>query len=111
MVECITMFFKVYSTLALYFVVHRGFSVVDLLEEARTRRLFAMKRITCHGKSDERVAMREVEVMRAIKHRNIIPLVEYTSITVGHHVQSEDLITEVMLVMPYYCVSVPPTVI
>ncbi|WAQ94721.1 STK16-like protein [Mya arenaria] len=79
-----------------------GFSVVDLLEEARTRQLFAMKRITCHGKMDERIAMREIEVMRAFKHKHLVPLEEYTTVTIGHHEQSQDAITEVMLVMPYY---------
>ncbi|KAH3795866.1 serine/threonine-protein kinase 16-like [Dreissena polymorpha] len=79
-----------------------GFSVVDLLEEARTHALFAMKRITCHGPADERLALREVEVMRALRHRHIVPLEEYCQITIGRHDQSQDTISEVLLIMPYY---------
>lgn len=87
----------------LYFC--RGFSVVDLLEDARTHTLHAMKRITCHGMSDERIAMNEIEVMKSVRHKNLVPLEEYSTITVGCHVQSQDPITEVLIVMPFYRVS------
>lgn len=83
----------------------RGFSVVDLLEDAHSHKLFALKRITCHGKIDERVATQEVEVMRSFRHRHIVPLVESSMITVGHHVESQDPITEMLIVMPFYKVS------
>ncbi|KAL4222069.1 Serine/threonine-protein kinase 16 [Mactra antiquata] len=79
-----------------------GFSVVDLLEDSRTHTLYAMKRITCHGETDERIAMNEVKIMNSLKHRNIVPLEEHCTITVGHHVQSHDSITEVLIVMPFY---------
>ncbi|XP_053374565.1 serine/threonine-protein kinase 16-like isoform X2 [Mercenaria mercenaria] len=79
-----------------------GFSVVDLLEDARNHNLYAMKRITCHDKNDERVAMREVEIMKSFKNKNLVPLVEYSMITVGQHVQSHEPITEVLVVMPFY---------
>ena len=38
----------------------RGFSVVDLVEEYRTRSKFAVKRIMCHSTEDEQIAMKEV---------------------------------------------------
>lgn len=88
-----------------FHVFFRGFSVIDLLEDAHSHKLFALKRITCHGKSDEAVAMKEVEAMRAFKHPYIISLEEYSMITVGHHVESQDLITEMLLVMPFYRVG------
>ena len=79
-----------------------GFSVIDLLEDARTHKLYALKRITCHGKIDERVAMREIEVMKSFKCSNLVPLEVDSMITVGRHIQSDDAITEVHIVMPYY---------
>lgn len=79
-----------------------GFSVVDLLEDARKHTLYAMKRITCHDKRDEKVAMQEVEIMKSFRHRNLVPLEEYSIITVGRHVQSHEPITEVLIVMPFY---------
>ena len=87
------------------FILCRGFSVIDLLEDAHSHKLFALKRITCHGTIDERVALREVEVMRTFRHRYIVPLEEYSMITIGHHVESQDPITEMLLVMPFYRVS------
>lgn len=79
-----------------------GFSVVDLMEDARTHELYAMKRITCHDMNDERVAIQEVEIMKSFKHRNLVPLVEYSMITVGQHVQSHEPIQEALIVMPFY---------
>lgn len=79
-----------------------GFSVVDLLEDARNHTMYAMKRITCHDKNDEQVAMREVEIMKSTKHSNLVPLIEYAMITVGQHVQSHEPITETLIVMPFY---------
>lgn len=79
-----------------------GFSLIDLVEDARTHQLYALKRITCHGKIDERVANWEIEVMKSFKHVNLVPLVESGTVTAGYHVQSGDPITEVLIVMPYY---------
>lgn len=87
----------------------RGFSVVDLLEDAHSHKLFALKRITCHGTSDERVATQEVEVMKSFRHRHIVPLVESSMITVGRHVESQDPITEMLIVMPFYKVAFEKT--
>ena len=79
--------------------------MIDLVEDARTHKLYAMKRITCHGKSDEKVANWEIEVMKSFRHINIVPLEESGTITAGYHVQSGDPITEVLIVMPFYKVN------
>ena len=67
--------------------------------------MYAMKRITCHDKKDEQVAMREVEIMKSVKSSNVVPLIEYAMITVGQHVQSHEPITETLIVMPFYKVT------
>lgn len=79
-----------------------GFSLIDLVEDAHTHKLYALKRITCHGKEDERVANQEIDIMKTFKHPNIVPLEESGTITAGYHVQSGDPITEVLIVMPFY---------
>lgn len=79
-----------------------GFSVIDLLEDTRSHTLYALKRITCHGKLDESVAIKEVEIMKAFKHKSLVPLEVYSIITVGLHVQTGEEITEVLIVMPFY---------
>ena len=82
-----------------------GFSVIDLVEDARTHKLYALKRITCHGKEDEQIANREIELMKTFKHSNLVPVDEYGTITAGYHVQSGDPITETLIVMPFYKVQ------
>ena len=86
--------------------VCRGFSLIDLVEDARTHKLYALKRITCHGKEDEHVANQEIEIMKTFKHPNLVPLEESGSITAGYHVQSGDPITETLIVMPFYKVNI-----
>ena len=54
---------------------------------------------------DERVAMQEVEVMKTFKSKNLVPLEEDAMITIGRHMQSNDPITEVLIVMPLYKVE------
>lgn len=75
------------------------------MEDAHTHTLYAMKRISCHDQKDERVAMKEVEIMKSFKHRNLVPLEVYSIITVGQHVQSHEPIQEVLIVMPFYRVG------
>lgn len=90
-------------TYAIFF--YRGFSYVDLIEDARNHKDYAMKRITCHSKEEERVAAQEVELMRRFKHPNIIPLEESANIKVSKYSKTLDILSEVLIVMPYYCVS------
>lgn len=87
---------------------YRGFSYVDLIEDARNHKDYALKRITCHSKEEEQVAAQEVELMRRFKHPNIIPLEESANIKVSKYSKTLDILSEVLIVMPYYCVSICP---
>ena len=78
-----------------------GFSSVDLVENIRTGKKHAVKRITCHSIEDQNVAKNEIEYNRRFsKHPNIITLVGSVlngSADIVHNVTSE-----VILVFPYY---------
>lgn len=76
-----------------------GFSVIDLIEDRLTKRLYAMKRIMCHSEQDERDAMREVQYMSSFRHRNLVPCDAHTSVPVKNH---RTAISEVLIVMPFY---------
>ena len=80
-----------------------GFSFVDLVEDS-TRRQYALKRIACHSKLDEEVALAEVEYMRKLKHRNLVSLEEAECIPV--HSRTLSVISEVLIVMPFFRVSI-----
>lgn len=47
------------------------------MENSSTRRRFALKRITCHSIEDQKLALREVELTRTIKHPNIVELIDF----------------------------------
>ncbi|XP_050418058.2 serine/threonine-protein kinase 16 [Patella vulgata] len=79
-----------------------GFSYIDLVEDAQTHKLLALKRITCHSKEDEKVAMQEVEIMKTFHHINIIPLEESTLNPINHYTKAVDVVSEVLIVMPFY---------
>lgn len=68
------MFYKFFSLL-LY--TNSGFSIIDLVEQSNTRRKYALKRMTCHSKEDEIIALREIEITKLIKHDNVIHIVDY----------------------------------
>ena len=78
-----------------------GFSSVELVENIRTGKKHAVKRITCHSIEDQNVAKNEIEYNRRFsKHPNIITLVGSVlngSADIVHNVTSE-----VILVFPYY---------
>lgn len=78
---------------------------MDLIDDARSHKLFALQRITCHSKDEERNAMTEVELMKTFKHPNLIPLEESTMIKVEKYTNTLDIISEVLIAMPYYCAS------
>ncbi|OPL07280.1 hypothetical protein AM593_01196, partial [Mytilus galloprovincialis] len=79
-----------------------GFSYVDLIEEIRTHKDYALKRITCHSNEEERIALQEIELMRTFQHPNIIPLEASSVIKVNQYSKSLDIVSEVLIVMPYY---------
>lgn len=55
----------------------RGFSLIDLVENATTKRKYALKRITCHSIEDQKIAIREVELTRSIKHQNVVEIIDF----------------------------------
>uniref|UniRef100_S4RAV0 non-specific serine/threonine protein kinase n=1 Tax=Petromyzon marinus TaxID=7757 RepID=S4RAV0_PETMA len=72
-----------------------GFSYVDLVEGAHNGRFYALKRIVCHDKDDHKGALREVEMHRAFRHPNVLPLE-------GSRVVERGPKCEVWLLLPYY---------
>ncbi|XP_036355973.1 serine/threonine-protein kinase 16 [Octopus sinensis] len=79
-----------------------GFSLVDLIEDARSHKNFALKRIKCHSKDDENIALHEVKVMKLFKHPHIVPLIEYMLVPASKFAQNTDIYSELHIVMPYY---------
>lgn len=51
--------------------------MIDLVESATTKRKYALKRITCHSIDDQKIALREVELTRSIKHSNVIEIIAF----------------------------------
>lgn len=47
------------------------------MEHSTTKRKYALKRITCHSIEDQKIALREVELTRTIKHPNVIEIVDF----------------------------------
>ncbi|XP_055307591.1 serine/threonine-protein kinase 16-like [Sitodiplosis mosellana] len=58
-------------------IAQGGFSLIDLVENATTKRKYALKRITCHSIEDQKIAMREVELTRSIKHPNVVEIIDF----------------------------------
>jgi hypothetical protein len=83
----------------LYFF-YRGFSYVDLIQDRHNHKYYALKRIACHSKEDERLSMTEVEIMKTFEQRNLCPCVESSLAPINDHLRS--IISEVLIVMPYY---------
>ncbi|BFY97481.1 hypothetical protein BsWGS_00521 [Bradybaena similaris] len=79
-----------------------GFSYVDLVEDALTHKTYALKRIVCHSKEEEKLALQEVQIMREINHPNVIPLECYSVNAVNFQSKSLDIVCEVFLVIPVY---------
>ena len=77
-----------------------GFSFIDLVEDARTRQLYALKRIACHSNQDEKVAEDEVKYMKSFDHPNLIPC--EVSEKVRIHDSRIGVQSEVLIVMPFY---------
>ncbi|XP_030374152.1 serine/threonine-protein kinase 16 [Scaptodrosophila lebanonensis] len=54
-----------------------GFSLIDLAQNADTRRSYAIKRITCHSIDDQNIALREIENCRKIESEHVIKVFDY----------------------------------
>ena len=76
-----------------------GFSVIDLIEDRRSHHLYALKRVTCHSQDDEKHAVHEVELMNAVCHRSLVSCEAYAVVPVTGHIT---VVSEVLIVMPYY---------
>jgi len=81
-------------------IAEGGFSTVDLVEDTRTGKKFALKRITCHSIEDQNLANREVELHREFGHRNLLPLVRAE--VVGRADIVHNKTSEVLIVFPYF---------
>ncbi|CAL8107171.1 unnamed protein product [Orchesella dallaii] len=77
-----------------------GFSTVELIEDAESHELYALKRIRCHSTEDQRIAMTEVEAHRTVKHSGVLELLDYD--LRGKSDPLEDTSSEVLIVLPYY---------
>lgn len=84
-----------------------GFSVVDLIEESRSHKVYALKRIPCHSREDEQVAEREVEYMLSVQHPNLVPCDGHMlmSLTSTGPALNRSAISEMLIIMPYYWVN------
>jgi len=79
-----------------------GFSVIDLIEDKHSHRLYALKRVTCHSRDDEKQAVHEVELMNAVSHRSLVLCEAHAVVPVTGHITA---VSEVLIVMPYYKVT------
>jgi len=77
-----------------------GFSTVDLVEDTRTGKKFALKRITCHSVEDQNLASKEVEITRGLKHSNIVRVVGASTSGKADIVHNQT--SEVLIVFPLY---------
>lgn len=81
-------------------IAEGGFSTVDLVQDSRTGKRFALKRIICHSVEDQQVAQREVEVTRNLHHPGIVRLV--ATLTQGTPDIVHNQVSEVFLLLPFY---------
>lgn len=63
-----------------------GFSVIDLIEDRHSHHLYALKRVTCHSRDDEKHAVHEVELMNAVSHRSLVSCEAHAVVPVTGHV-------------------------
>ena len=76
---------------------------MDLVEDVHTHKIYAVKKIICHGEEDQKVAMREVEYYGLLKHPNIIECCD-SALKDGPNPFLNST-SEVMIVLPYYKVN------
>lgn len=77
-----------------------GFSYVDLVEDVHTHKLYALKRITCHSKQDERMAMQEVEYHQTLTHPYILDC--FDSALHGKYDLSDNSTSQVLMLVTYH---------
>lgn len=77
-----------------------GFSTVLLVEDNITHRKYAIKKIICHGPTDQHIALKEIEYHNLVKHPNVIECIDSS-----HEGMADPIVnatSEVLLVLPYY---------
>nr|CAD7407751.1 unnamed protein product [Timema poppensis] len=84
----------------LSYQIYRGFSTVSLVEDAHTHKYYAVKKIICHGKEDQNIALKEVEFYNLLKHPNIIECIDST--LTGQPDPQFNFTSEVLVILPYY---------
>ena len=80
-----------------------GFSVIDLVEDCHSHKLYALKRITCHSKDDEKTAILEAEYMLSLNHRSLVPCHKHAVVALSN---LSTAVSEVLIVMPFYKASI-----
>lgn len=65
-----------------------------------TRRMYALKRITCHSIEDQNIALREIENCRKIESDNVIQVIDYE--LKGSADIVINTISKLYIVLPYY---------
>lgn len=51
---------------------------MDLVQNTRNKKLYAVKKIICHSIEDQKQALQEIEYHKKLKHPNIIELIDST---------------------------------
>jgi len=77
-----------------------GFSTVLLVEHSRTRKRYAVKKIICHGREDQKNAFQEIEYHKIINHPNVIPCLDSTASGCADPILNTT--SEVLILLPYY---------
>ncbi|XP_046631674.1 serine/threonine-protein kinase 16-like isoform X2 [Daphnia pulicaria] len=77
-----------------------GFSTVDLVSEASSDRLYALKKIRCHSTEDEQAAEQEIRYHKQINHPSVIECLAFR--TVGSADISSNQTSLVLLLLPFY---------
>lgn len=77
-----------------------GFSIVDLIQDTTTHVTYALKRIPCHTKEDERNALGEAEYYGSFDHPNLVRCVDV--VLAEKRDFAKAFISEVLIVLPYF---------
>ncbi|KAG8182293.1 hypothetical protein JTE90_011111 [Oedothorax gibbosus] len=77
-----------------------GFSVVDLVQDQKNHRSYALKRIACHGKEDEKNALKEAEYHSFFNHPNVIECIDVALAEICDRLHPNQ--SEVRLLLPYH---------
>ena len=80
-----------------------GFSTISLIEDRRTGKRYALKRITCHSTEDQIQARKEIDFHKRFNHPNILPLIG--SDIKGQADIVHNVTSEAFLVLPYFQVE------